>query len=111
MSTGVEPRDAAPEFLDVELTSPKIFEVEIRDLQFSSRGRLQPCSDFGNLVVVEIQTWNGVRRQGLNRLLLQRLCLSASVEGNDAVTLRISNLIRKNSGAGFSFRSTSDISR
>src|ERR1700730_5513047 len=93
MGARVEPGDAAGELLDVELAAPEIRTVDVGNLQLAAPRRGEPGGDIQHLVVVEIQTGDGVRRFRPGRLLLETYRPAAGVELDDTVALRIPNLV------------------
>ena len=57
---GVEPRDAARQLLDVQLSALEVRAVDVGDLELAARRRLQAGGDVEHLVVVEVQPGDGV---------------------------------------------------
>ena len=52
---GIEPRDAAPELFDVELSALEVGAIHIGDLELAARGRLEPTGNVNDLIVIEVQ--------------------------------------------------------
>ena len=87
MGAGVEPGKAALEIFHIKLAFFKIEAVEIGDLQFAARRRLQPGCQFHHLVVVKIQAGDGMVRFWLDGFLLQPDRPPVLVELDDAILL------------------------
>src|SRR6185295_10290102 len=65
---GIEPRIAAPEWQYLQFAPGEVLLVDVRDLQFAARRRLELRSDADHAVVVEIEADHRVARLGARRL-------------------------------------------
>src|SRR3546814_7481391 len=59
----VEPREAAAERLDAQVAAFEIGAVDVGDLQFAARRRLQVAGDADDAIVVEIEAGDGERSE------------------------------------------------
>src|SRR4029453_6568709 len=74
-------------------------ENQIRDLEFTARGRMQGSAKIDNALIVNIKPRHRVVTLRLLRFFLKTNCLSFGVELDHAITLRIADLISKNASA------------
>ncbi len=100
VGAGVEPRDAAPEPLDVQRAPLEVVEVDVGDLELAARRRLQARGNLDDVVVVEIQARDGVRRAGLRGLLFQADRAALVVELDDAVPPGVAHEVAEHRGPG-----------
>ena len=98
---GVEPRDAAPETLDAQLSTAQILEVDVGDLELAARRRLEVVRNLDDLVVEEIQPCHRERRLRGLRLLFEADRAPVGVELDDAVALGIAHLVAEHGRAVF----------
>src|SRR5450759_3410370 len=96
----VEPRHAAAEELDVEVSDFEIRPVDVRDLELAARRGFQRRRDVEHAVVVEIQAGDGIARARLLRLLLEADRVPLPVELYDAVTPGVEHAVGEDGRAG-----------
>ena len=80
-----------PSCFDAQLSALQIGEIHVGDLEFAARRRFERRRDVDDLVVVEVETDDGVVRARLLRLLLDREHVALRVELDDAVALRVAH--------------------
>ena len=89
----VKPGVAAAHGLDVELVAREVGLVDVGDLELTARRRLDLLRDSDDVLVVEVKTRHG--KVGLRRgwLFLEAHGLAPLVELDDAVALRIADVV------------------
>src|SRR5262249_28105226 len=92
-TSGVERREAATEFLDVQPTDLKITAVDIGDLQLAARGWAQSGGDIENSIVIEIESRDRPVRYEMARFFDNLDGLSGVVELDDPVLARLAHII------------------
>src|SRR3546814_11089674 len=99
VGAGVEPGIAAAEALHLQLPDLEVAAVEIGNLQLAARRGLQVGSDIADLLVIEVEPGEGKARLRPARLLLQAERTAGGVELDEAVALRVGNLVAGPRGA------------
>src|SRR6185437_12338869 len=100
VGAGVQPSEAAAELFQVQRTVVEVAAVEVGDLQFAARRRLQRSGVVADAGVVEVQAGDGVVRLRLGGFFLQPDHAARSVELGHAVALRILHPVAEHGGAG-----------
>ena len=100
MGAGIEPGIAARHLLDMELAPVEIGLVHARDLELAPRRWRHRRRDVEDLVVVEIQARHRPRALGLLRLLDDAQGAARLVEGDDAVGLRVLDMVGEDRRTG-----------
>ena len=99
MGAGIQPGGTAAHALHPQRAALQIDIVDIGDLQLAARRRFDLLGNLDHIVVVEIETGDGVVRLRLGRFLLNRDRLPLLVELHHAVALRILHVIAKYRGS------------
>src|SRR5262245_5471517 len=94
----VEPGHAAAERRDVELAVVEVRLVDVRDLQLAAVRGLEVAGDLHHLLVVEVQARDGPARPRVEWLLLYAERAEVAVELDDAVALRVVDLVGEDIG-------------
>ena len=89
----IQPRIPAAQRTHVQRARIEIHAVEVRDLQFATRTRLDLLGEIDHTFVVEVQACHRIMRFRLGRLLFDRDGLLVLVKLNYAVTFRIVHII------------------
>src|SRR5579872_1947582 len=89
----IQPGRSPVEYRDSELSPAQVFLVDIGDLIFAAGGWLQMFGNIHHGVVIEIQAGYGIIALRFVRFLFDRDGLVAGVEFDNAVPLRIADLI------------------
>ncbi len=97
---GVEPGDAAAHRLDAQLAVGEVCAVDVGDLELAARRRFERLGDGDDVCVVKVQARDGPVATGFCGFFLNRKRLHRLVEFDDAVALRVRNLVGEDSGAG-----------
>ena len=92
-STGVKPRKAAAEALDVEDSFLQVHLVQSRDLKFSAGGWLDLVRLCADTLRIEIESGDRIIGLRLRRLLLNAYSLAAGVKFHHAEALRIRDIV------------------
>ena len=92
---GIEPGVAAAHGLDVELVAREVGLVDVGDLELTARRWLYRLRDVDDVLVVEIEARHGEIGLWLGRLLLEAHGLALLVKLNDAVALRVADVVGK----------------
>ena len=95
MRTGVEPRDAAAEQLDVQLSPGEVGPVDVRDLELTAGRGLKLTGDVEHPVVIEVQPRQRVARARCGGLLLDGKRAPALVQLHYAVTVGVAHVVRE----------------
>ena len=94
----VQPRVTAAKGDAVQLIAPQVLAIDVRNLQFTTRGRLQASGDFQHLVVVEVQPHDGPRGFRLLGFLFQRQDIACTVQLGHPKLPRVLDRITENRG-------------
>ena len=95
---GVEPGHAASHELGMEVSKLKIAAVEVGDLEFVARGRLERAREVDDAVVIEVEAGDGEARLGLLWFFFEAKGATIAVHFNDTVALGVVNGIGKDGG-------------
>ncbi len=101
MRSRVEPRRPAAQPLDMQLAQLQIGAIQIRDLEFAARGRLQRLRQRRRTPVIEINAGHRIVRRRRLGLLQQIRHPALRVELHHAVALGILNVVAEHRGARF----------
>src|SRR5690606_26966080 len=95
MSPGIQPGDAPPEFLQVQLVLFEIQAVQISDLELTASRRLERSSELAGIRVVEVKPRHGVVTLRLSRLLFNADDSPSRIELHHTVCRRILGEVAK----------------
>ena len=95
MRARVQPGNPAAQHFNRQLTLLHIDPIDVRDLQFSAWRRLQIGRYIQNLIVVKVESCDGVSRLGLLRLFFQTHVTARGIQLDHPVALRNFHLIRE----------------
>ena len=93
VGTGVEPGVAAAHSLDVELVAREVGLVDVGDLELAARRGLDLLCDSDDVLVVEVKARHGEVRLRRGWLFLEAHGLAPLVELDDAVALRVADVV------------------
>src|ERR1041384_4672527 len=79
----------------MEFSTLEIKQIQVSNLKFSARRRMQCSAKIDNTLVIDIQARHGKMAFRYFRFLLQANCFSIGIEFNNSVALRIPDLISK----------------
>ena len=99
MRPGIQPGDAAPQLLDVQLSSLQVNVIDTGDFQLPAPSRLECGSNVHHLVVIEIQAGDGESETRLPGLLFDAQVFPAVVEFDHGVPFRIPHRVDKDKHA------------
>jgi hypothetical protein len=97
---GVQPRRAPVEHGDVQGAATQVLRIDRGDLELAPVTGLEVPRDLDDVVVVEVQTGDGVAALGLLRLLLDREHLAVGTELHDAVRRGVGHPVGEHPAAG-----------
>ena len=95
VGAGVKPGVAAAHGLDVELVAREVGLVDVGDLELTACRWLYRLRDVDDVLIVEIEACHGEIRLRLGWLLLEAHSLAFLVELDDAVALRVADVVGK----------------
>src|SRR5581483_828388 len=98
--SGVQPRTAAAEQPNVEDSTSQVLAIDVSDLILPTGGGAERRRDIEDIVVVEVQACDGIVGLWRGGLLLDAAHASVSVQLDDTVALRITNMISEDRCAG-----------
>ena len=93
MRAGIEPGIATAHALDIEVATLQVDPVDVGDLEFAADRWLDRLRNFDHIGVVEIEAGDGPVRFWLLGLLLDGRGHALLVEGHDAITLGVGDMI------------------
>ncbi|OIQ75685.1 hypothetical protein GALL_426430 [mine drainage metagenome] len=99
MGAGIEPGVAASESLHLQAALLQIDAVDVGDLQFAARRGLEAGGDVEHLLVVEIQSGDGMAALRSGRFFFQAHGASLRIELDHAVALGVVHVIGEHGGA------------
>ena len=97
MSAGIQPGHAPPHHHNFELAILQVGPVDVGDLEFTPRARLQRFRDLHYLVIVKIKPSDRISRFRLRWLFFDAQCASVGVKRHHTVPLRIMHRISEDS--------------
>jgi len=100
---GVQPGETPAEPVHPQLPAPQIFHVHIRYFQFPARGWFKAAGNCHHVIVVNVKPGHGVVAPGLPGFFLDGNCLPVPVEFHHAISLRVVDVITKNSRPALEF--------
>ena len=89
--------DAAPEHLHAQLAASRYSRVDIGDLVFAARRRLESRRDVDDVAVVEVQARDREARPRHARLLLDADARPVGIQLHDAIPLGIAHVVARRS--------------
>ena len=99
VGAGIEPGITTAHDFNVELVLLEVDLVDGGDFQFTTSRGLDRFGDVDDLVVVEVETGDGITALRLSGLLFDGEGFAVGVEFDNAVTFGVSDVISKDGGA------------